>query len=471
MGSIGRLRAVEEWNEVSRLEVDGHVSSVSFSPDSRLLASGSYAKETGQTSAIILWDVTAEKELRRFDWRGDWVTWVSFSPDGHLLASAAGDHTIHLWEVSSGRELACVQDCGGNFQYSSSFSPDGRFLASVGRYGSGVIVIEIPSGRKIEWFHLSDSGGEFHTHSYVAFSPDGRILAFDAYYGNRDHSDIILWDLSLRKEVNCLKGLKYFIQWILFSPDGRLLATASWPNTIQLWEVSSGKELRSFKGHEGNCIMMPTRLAFSPDGMILASGSFDNTVRIWNVSSGKQMQQIGYPQIINDLSLLRPVSFSPNGRLLASGSLDRTILIFKPELSIDKVLRHFKQVGQVDASLLEELVREYREKGKLLDLAEALQKDGFYEEAAEIYDDLGQAPKKSKSQSTQRPKELKPSAWEADSTKSACPNCDSEIKANWLECPECGASLKEKVCQNCGERLEPHWKRCPACRRVAKVQD
>ncbi len=131
---------------------------------------------------------------------------------------------------------------------------------------------------------------------------------------------------------------------------------------------------------------------------------------------------------------------------------------------IAKAVTCLKRLGQPEGSLIQALMQKAREKGKLEELAGALQESGFFEEAAKIYDDLGQAPAKSKSESTQSPKESKPTSQEAASTKSVCPSCNAEVKENWLECPECGVSLKEKVCRNCGEPLEPHWERCPGCR-------
>jgi WD40 repeat protein len=67
---------------------------------------------------------------------------------------------------------------------------------------------------------------------------------------------------------------------VAFSPDGQFLASGSWDTTIKLWEVASGREVRTLTGHTGWVLSV----AFSPDGQFLASGSGDKTIKLWDIS-------------------------------------------------------------------------------------------------------------------------------------------------------------------------------------------
>ena len=105
--------------------LSGHTrsaQSVSFSPDGRTLASGSF------DNTIRLWDVVSGKELQQLSGHTGSVQAVSFSPDGRTLASGSLDKTIRLWNVVSGKELSKLAGHTSSV-WSVAFSPDGRTLA------------------------------------------------------------------------------------------------------------------------------------------------------------------------------------------------------------------------------------------------------------------------------------------------------------------------------------------------------
>ncbi len=280
----------------------GDVESVSFSPDGRTLASGSW------DDTVILWDVNTGEERRTLTGHTGDVESVSFSPDGRTLASGSWDDTVILWDVNTGEERRTLTGHTGDVN-TVSFSPDGRTLAS-GSDDRTVILWDVNTGE--ERRTLTGHTGDVNT---VSFSPDGRTLA-----SGSDDDTVILWDVNTGEERRTLTGHTGDVNTVSFSPDGRTLASGSDDDTVILWDVNTGEERRTLTGHTGDV----NTVSFSPDGRTLASGSSDRTVILWDVNTGEHRRTLtGHRYSVES------VSFSPDGRTLASGSYDGTVLLWQ----------------------------------------------------------------------------------------------------------------------------------------------
>ncbi|WP_044210258.1 WD40 domain-containing protein [Coleofasciculus chthonoplastes] len=285
-------------------EHDSSVISVSFSPDGKTLASGSEDK------TIKLWNLETGEAIATLDEHDSWVNSVSFSPDGKTLASGSEDKTIKLWNLETGEAIATLDEHDSSV-ISVSFSPDGKTLAS----GSGDNTIKLwnlETGKAISTLTGHDSGV-----ISVSFSPDGKTLAS----GSGDNT-IKLWNLETGEVIATLTRYNLWVNSVSFSPDGKTLAFGSDDNTIKLWNLETGEVIATLIGHNSGVISVN----FSPDGKILASGSGDNTIKLWNRETGEAIATLtGHYFSVNS------VSFSPDGKILASGSGDNTIKLWNRE--------------------------------------------------------------------------------------------------------------------------------------------
>jgi WD40 repeat protein len=298
------------------------VGSVAFSPDGKTLASGS-ADHT-----IKLWDVTSGTELRTLIGHSETVTSVAFSPDGKILASGSFDHMVKLWDVSTGTPLRTLT-VGHPYPVTSiAFSQDGKTLVS-GSYDSTVTIWEVSTGRALRTLMIEQGHPNVLS---VAFSPDGKTLAS----GSSD-STVRIWEVSTGTELRTLiVGHGHAnVNSVAFSPDGKTLASGSSDSTVSILEVSTGTELRTFKG----AAYWVSSVAFSPDGKTLASGGF-GTVKLWDVSTGTELRNFGEGA--------GTIAFSPDGKSLARASFDHTVKLWDVSTGTElRTLKGHNPIGSV----------------------------------------------------------------------------------------------------------------------------
>jgi WD40 repeat protein len=248
----------------------GAVNDLRFSPDGTLLAVAG-----GQPSAkgdLRLYTVADWKLAASLGGHQDVVFSVSFSPDGKRLASASFDKTVRVWAVASHKTEFTLTG-HSDFVYSVAFSPDGKWLVSASKDRS-VKLVDAAAGKS----RFTFSGPEQDVLT-VAVSPDGKNVVSSGF-----ESGLYWWNPQTGERVRVQGGHGGAVHEVCFSKDGSLVASASADKTVRLWQGKDGAPLRTLP--VGSVVYAT---ALSPDAKRAASGSFDGLVRLWDAGTGRHL--------------------------------------------------------------------------------------------------------------------------------------------------------------------------------------
>jgi len=213
---------------------------VAWSPDGRLLASGSYLR------GVQVWEMPAG--TRR--WVGPTqqptrLRHVAWSPDGTRLVGGGSDGFVYVWDASDGTLL---RQMAGHDEaiMSVAWSPDGNWLASAGggREGGQLFVWETQSGERHPAWGAGHSAlaGHSGASSAVAWHPRGELLISGGSDGQ-----LRWWGVDSGQCVRVREAHQGTIHTIKVSSDGIKLASCGDDGAIHIWELERGEHLRMLR--------------------------------------------------------------------------------------------------------------------------------------------------------------------------------------------------------------------------------
>ncbi len=284
-------------------------------PDSRDLwveAASKMYRLQFDTTALLQRSISTSEALSR----------SCFSPDAKILAVGSFDHSVQLWDLSSGLERKKILTGHNDEVYGVAFSPNGRMVASSDR--GGMVLVHNPKTGKI----IRRFPGHSQMVYQVAFSPNSRLLASASWDGTAR-----IWNINTGKTVHTIRQKGNKLNCVVFSPDGKLLATAANDGRVDLWEWKKDKKRMEIQAAKGQVFS----IAFSPNGRLLASTGEDRTINIWRTDSGKLAQTLS-----GHKDGVLSVEFSSDGKWLVSAGYDKTARLW----------RVGKGLGPVDGRLI-----------------------------------------------------------------------------------------------------------------------
>ena len=163
-----------------------------------------------------------------------------------------------------------------------AYSPDGTKLAVA--TGNGIWLYDAQIGQE-----LVQCAGHIDTVFNVAFRPDGKTIAS---VGLGQDQTIRIWDVHTGKNLRTFKSQAWDVA---FSPDGKTIVCGRGDrddHDLYLLDADTGKLLRTFTGHKDYDHHVHD-VAFSPDGKTIAGmGGHSGTVMLWDANTGKRLRTL-----------------------------------------------------------------------------------------------------------------------------------------------------------------------------------
>ena len=311
-GQGGGLRLLDLDAGEVRHELVGHqarVLSAALSKD------GSVGYSAGEDS-MRMWDLATGQCTRELRVGTSWAQHSAISRDGLVVMLSAGKDSVQVYDVAAGELRGRMRSQSFDpFRQLSLASDDQLALTTMS--GGSAAVWDLRTGRC--------------RHFLAGRRDEIQRLAVDAAAARAFTSDrdgVRVWDLATHRRGLLMKNASKLrnVPSVVVSPEPTQLLTYAGDDVVRVWDVRTGRCLRTLEGHLG----WVESAALSPDGTVAITGGTDRTVRVWDMADGGCLSVLeGHTDRVESVSL------SADAHRAVSSSADGTTRIWELDWDYD----------------------------------------------------------------------------------------------------------------------------------------
>lgn len=372
--AVRRFQTIKQWDvENGSLlhSYEGHtndVKAVVLSPDGRILISGSYDR------TIKIWNTNSGQIIASIE-AVEPVIHLVIAPDGKTFISQHEKPVLQHWESQTGKLLHTLEghtqkitnvaifpdssravscEKGGSLIYWDLLK--GELLRSIGgnqeeilklyitKDGNTIITIENRTFRfwDAKTGQLRQTIGNFFKigiQKTVFTYLDGHFAFEELNDSHLDSHTIRIWELRTGKLLRSFVKNHKWKNTRAITPDGQMAISGSDDETLRLWDMQTGDPLRIFEG----TVDLETPVVISQDQKKVMSGMKDNAIGVWELESGKLICSLtGYRKKVSTMI------FSPTaGKAITAYAMDKSFRYW--DLLSGRVLRSFESNASFSA--------------------------------------------------------------------------------------------------------------------------
>jgi WD40 repeat protein len=327
-GSFGRVMLWEAGTgkpvgPLVQREGSGHHFGLAFAEDGRRLVSVGSPTATRDAGQIVFWDVAGRRSLDAIRVQHDaglthWMRVVAVAPDGRTGVIGSDDGELRLIDVP-GQSVRIKVETGAAVS-GLAYAPDGRTLAVVTSGRPGRVLLLDPTTaetrKRLEVDHAR----------LVVFAPDGKSVwvgCDGGMFGKDKRPGMVSrWDLRSGTAVQTFETTPGLFLSLAVSPDGKTLASGGSESGAVVWDAATGKAEELGRPPGGRVRPWVHGLAFAPDGKTLAVADTGGRVRVWDVAARRER----HPNPLG--SGIHRVALAPDGRTAAAAGGDGSVWVW-----------------------------------------------------------------------------------------------------------------------------------------------